>query len=134
MVERVGAEGAEVRIQSRIQAAPGGPEALVLIWRYILITNGQATAEEVVAQLLDVVGVEHAEEIMTAGEQLIERGRKDGLEKGQEQALVKILAARFGALPEPAAARIRAANSVQLDAWLDRVLTAATLHDVLDGA
>ena len=51
-----------------IQTAPGGSDALVLIWRYIMITNGQATPEAVVAQLLDVVGVEHTEEIMTAGE------------------------------------------------------------------
>jgi predicted transposase YdaD len=121
-----------------IQAAPGGSEALVLIWRYILITNGQAPPEAVVAQLLDVVGVEHTEEIMTAGEQLIERGRKDGLEKGlragQEQILLKLLRARFGALPDAAAARIHAADSARLDAWADRVLTAATLDDVLDGA
>jgi hypothetical protein len=84
----------------------------------------------VVAQLLDVVGVEYAEDIMTAGEQLIERGRK----AGQEQSLVKLLCSRFGALPETVAARIRAANSAQLDAWFDRALTAATLHDVLDEA
>ena len=113
-----------------IQAAPGGSEALVLIWRYILVTNGQATPEEVVAQLLGVVGIEHTEEIMTAGEQLIERGKKTG----QEQSLVKLLRARFGALPEAAAARIRAANSAQLDAWFDRALTATVLNDVLDGA
>jgi hypothetical protein len=28
-----------------IHAAPGGSEALVLIWRYILATNGQAAPE-----------------------------------------------------------------------------------------
>ena len=70
-----------------IQAAPGGREALVLIWRYILVTNPSATPDAVVAQLLDVVGVEHEEEVMTAGEQLIERGRKDGLEKGLEKGM-----------------------------------------------
>jgi hypothetical protein len=112
-----------------IQAAPGGSEALVLIWRYILVTNGQASPEAVVAQLLDVVGVEHSEEIMTAGEQLIERGMK----VGQEKILLKLLRARFGALPDAAAARIHAADSARLDAWADRVLTAATLDDVLDG-
>jgi hypothetical protein len=101
----------------------------VLIWRYILITNGQATPEAVVAQLLDVVGVEHTEDIMTAGEQLIERGRKDG----QERILVKLLRARFGALSDAVAARIHAADSTRLDAWADRVFTAATLDDVLDG-
>ena len=120
-----------------IQAAPGGSDALVLIWRYILVTNGQATPEALVAQLLDVVGVEHTEEIMTAGEQLIERGRtdglKDGLKVGQERSLLKLLRARFGALPEAAAARIHAADSTRLDAWFDRALTAATLDDALDG-
>jgi predicted transposase YdaD len=113
-----------------IQATPGGSDALVLIWRYVMVTNGQATPEAVVAHLLDVVGVEHKEEIMTAGEQLIERGVKTG----QERSLLKLLRARFGALPDVAAARIHAADSTRLDAWLDRVLTAATLDDVLDGA
>ncbi len=112
-----------------IQTAPGGSEALVLIWRYIMITHGQATPEAVIAQLLDVVGVEHTEGIMTAGEQLIERGMK----VGQEKSLLKLLRARFGALSDAATARIHAADSTQLDAWLDRVLTAANLDDVLDG-
>jgi predicted transposase YdaD len=120
-----------------VQTAPGGSEALVLIWRYIMITSGQATPEAMVARLLDVVGSEHTEEIMTAGEQLIERGMKAGLEKGrkegQEQSLLKLLRARFGALSEAAAARIHAADSTRLDAWFDRALTAATVDDVLDG-
>jgi len=116
-----------------IQAAPGGREALVLIWRYILVTNPSATPDAVVAQLLDVVGVEHEEEIMTAGEQLIERGRKEGERKGEERSLLKLLRARFGTLPEAAVARVYAADTTRLDAWLDRVLTAATLDEVLDG-
>jgi hypothetical protein len=116
-----------------IEAAPGGREALVLIWRYILITNPSATPDVVVAQLLDVVGVEHSEEIMTAGEQLIERGRKEGVKAERERSVLKLLRARFGALPEAAVARIHAADSNRLDVWLDRLLSAATLDDVLDG-
>jgi hypothetical protein len=112
-----------------IQAVPGGTDALVLIWRYILVTNGQATPEAVVAQLLGVVGVEHTEAIMTAGEQLIERGRK----AEQERSVLKLLRARFGALSDAAAARIHAADSTRLDTWFDRALTATTLDDVLDG-
>jgi hypothetical protein len=100
-----------------------------------MVTNGQATPEEVIAKLLDVVGLNHSEEIMTAGEQLIERGRKEGLEKGlkkgQEQSLLKLLRARFGALPEAAAARIQAATSAQLDVFFDRALTSPSLDDVL---
>jgi hypothetical protein len=79
---------------------------------------------------------------MTAGEELIERGRRDGIElgrrdgmkEGEQQYLLRLLRARFGALPEAAVTRIRGAESAQLDAWFDRALTAATLQDVLDGA
>ena len=39
--------------------------------------------------------------------------------------------ARFGALPAAAEARIEAADAAQLDVWADRVLTAATLDEVL---
>jgi hypothetical protein len=67
---------------------------------------------------------------MTAGEELIERGRKDGLEK----RLLKLLRARFGALPDAAIAQIKAADSARLDGWLDLVLTATSLEDVLGGA
>jgi hypothetical protein len=88
------------------------------------------TPEAVVAQLLDVVGLEHSEEIMTAGEVLIERGRKEM----QEGNLLKLLRSRFGALPETTAARIHAADTSRLGEWFDRALRAATLEEVLDGA
>jgi predicted transposase YdaD len=79
---------------------------------------------------------------MTAGEVLIERGRAEGLKAGrkegertgEERSLLKLLRARFGALPEAALARVRAADSAQLEAWFDRALNATTLDDVLDGA
>lgn len=117
-----------------IQAAPGGSEALVLIWRYILITNVQTPPDAVVAQLLEVVGVKHAEEIMTAGEQLIERGRDEGRKEGEERMLLRVLRARFGKIPDAVTARLRAADSALLEQWADRVLTAATLEDVLGSA
>jgi hypothetical protein len=39
-----------------------------------------------------------------------------------------------GARDLGAGARVRAADSAQLEAWFDRAITAATLDDVLDGA
>jgi hypothetical protein len=72
---------------------------------------------------------------VTAGEMLIERGRKEERAKSEatlREVLEQMLSTRFGALPEPAAARIRGAKAVQLKRWLHRVLTAATLADVLD--
>jgi flagellar biosynthesis/type III secretory pathway protein FliH len=102
-----------------IRTAPGGSEALL------------------------VVGEESREEIVTAAEQLIERGRKEGLEKGlkkglekgreseRREVLLELLCARFDTLPESAAARVRSADPAQLKRWLVRVVTAPTLADVL---
>jgi hypothetical protein len=47
------------------------------------------------------------------------------------ELLLKQLALRFGPLPEATRARVEAGSAEQLDAWAERVLTAATLHDVL---
>ena len=67
---------------------------------------------------------------MTAAELLIERGRQEG----QCKMLLKQLGARFGALPGQVVAQVRAADLDQLDLWAERVLTAATLGDVLGDA
>ena len=66
----------------------------------------------------------------------LKEGRREGLQEGQRttllKTLLKLLGARFGALPEPAVARIQAAGQAQLEAWLDLLLTAPALADVLD--
>lgn len=58
-------------------------------------------------------------------------GRKEGLDEGKRQSLLRLLRARFGDVPEATVARVHAASAAQLDTWLDRILTAATLDDVL---
>jgi hypothetical protein len=70
----------------------------------------------------------------TVGEQLIERGRLEGEHYGQRKALLKVLRARFGALPEAVLARVGAAEVPQVEKWLDRVGIAATLAEVLGEA
>ncbi len=130
-----------------VQAAPGGREALVLIWRYVLLMGGEVSSERLVEQLVSVVGEESKEEIMTAGEELIERGRKEGLAKGLEKGLakgvakgrqqtlykvlVKQLEARFGTLPAAARASIEAADADRLDQWFDQALIASSLDEAL---
>jgi hypothetical protein len=119
--------------------APGGAEALLLIWRYIVTANNPADPQELVKQLLAVVGKQEEREIMSIADWYEDRGRQAGLEKGRDEglrtgarnALLKLLHGRFGALPEAAAARIQAADTAQLDAWIGHVLTAATLDEVL---
>jgi predicted transposase YdaD len=69
----------------------------------------------------------------------LERGLEEGIEKGIEKGIVqakretlkRLLTARFGPLPDEVRARVDALSSTEeLDPYLDRVLTAATLEDI----
>jgi hypothetical protein len=120
-----------------VRRAPHGVAALVLIMRYIFAVNEADKPEELVARLVAAVGDEDKEEIMTAADQLMERGReqglKQGLEQGRREVLLDLLRERFGSLPNAAVARVTAAGLPELRAWSKRVLTAPGLDDVFGG-
>lgn len=61
-----------------------------------------------------------------------DQGRQEGRREGERAVLLRQLRARFGELPEAAVARIEAAESVALEQWAERVLSATTLAEVLD--
>lgn len=78
------------------------------------------------------------------GDELIERGRQQGLEQGKAQGLeqglargraedvLRILAVRGVPVDEPARQRILSCTDVTtLDVWFDRALGATRLADVL---
>ena len=77
-----------------------------------------------------------AEEFKQQG---LERGLQQGLEQGIEQGIVKgealvlqrLLAKRFGPLPAHVVHTISTASAEQIDTWVDRVLDAPSLEDVL---
>jgi predicted transposase/invertase (TIGR01784 family) len=135
LVDRLGAWLDLVR---EVRGAPHGVAALVRIMRYIFATNEPDQPEALVRRLLAAVGEEGKEEIMTAADQLIERGReqglKQGLEQGRREVLLDLLRERFGALPDAAAVRVTAAGMTELQAWSKRVLRASTLDDVFAGS
>lgn len=58
-------------------------------------------------------------------------GKKEGLLEGKRETLLRLLKTKFGPLPEEMISRVRAVPSVrELDAYLDRVLVAASLEDM----
>lgn len=60
-----------------------------------------------------------------------ERGIEKGLVVGKRDSLRKLLALRFGVLPQETETRLQALNTeAELDALLERVLTAPTLQDM----
>ncbi len=96
-------------------------------------------AEELRRLVAREVGKDVEEAIVTTADMLraegrsegLREGRSEGLREGQRAMLLKLLSKRFGALPEDAVARVNAAGPAELDAWFDRLLTAASLAEVL---
>jgi predicted transposase YdaD len=89
------------------------------------------TREEVWAMLNLLTSIEE-----TSGYQAIrDRGRAEGKDEGKAEAkaddLLRLLTRRFGSLPDWARARITAAPLGQLDTWLDGILDAGSLTDLL---
>lgn len=60
----------------------------------------------------------------------IQQGLQQGVQQGIERVLGALLASRFGALPEWAAARLHSASAEVLERWSVRVLDASSLEDV----
>jgi hypothetical protein len=83
-----------------------------------------------------LVGPEQEDNVQTFYEIIVqegyEKGREDGLEE-QRAILLRLLGQRFGAVPEPIAARVAAARSPELERWFNRVLDAASLDDMFTG-
>jgi hypothetical protein len=83
-------------------------------------------------------GVEEAvmswfqEQIEQKSQDARREGHLEGLLEGQRALLLKQLRLRFGELPAGVVLRVNEADASLLDLWTERVLTAATLDDVLD--
>ena len=58
-------------------------------------------------------------------------GRKEGLQLGEARILNALLRLRFGDLPVAVHQRIETADADTLLRWSERVLTAATLDEIL---
>ena len=59
-------------------------------------------------------------------------GRNEGRNEGRAEALRQLLTLKFGALQDETLERIRSAPADRLEVWTARLLTAATLDEVLD--
>ena len=71
------------------------------------------------------------EQVMKAGiAQGIEVGREQGIEQGERMVLLRLLASRFGPVPQRVARRVERARPAQLERWLERILTAKSLNQV----
>ena len=92
------------------------------------------------AKSFDAWAQQHEQKGLERGiEKRIEKGIEKGIEQGIEKGIIKgetlllqrLLTKRFGPLPDHAAQQIESATVGQIDVWIDRVLDAQSLDDVL---
>ncbi|MBX3230470.1 MAG: hypothetical protein KIT84_02945 [Labilithrix sp.] len=62
-----------------------------------------------------------------------EEGREEGVEKGMRETLELQLEKKFGALGVEVGGRLRAASHEEIVRWLERILVARSIDEVLDG-
>ncbi len=126
-----------------VARAPNGLKSLAQVLCYILQVNDHVKEDELTKLLEREIGPEAKEAIVTAGQQLIEQGRQQGIEQGRQQAieqgrqrlqevLMRLLRQRFGdEVTVHAERRIATASVEQIETWTARVLSAATLTELL---
>ena len=116
-----------------------GHRDVALVVRYIWRVAG-ATPFEIVRQRVIEVAPAMEETMASIEEQLIAKGIAKGIEQGfaqgVEQAtratLARLLRARFGSLSADVEEKIAEATIGELDAWVERVVTAGRLEEVFD--
>jgi Putative transposase, YhgA-like len=107
-----------------VASAPHGIEALAQVMRYILLVNDHVEPEALQAFLDRVAGPDAKDTIMTAGERLIQQGERS--------LLLRLLQQRFGSQVNSATEqRLATATAEQIGTWADRVLSAASLTELL---
>ena len=120
--------GRWVDVMREVVRAPHGLEALSRVVRYILEVNEHVRPEALQALLEREIGPEAKEPIMTAAQQYIEQGRKEG----KSIMLLGLVRQRFGdAVNNQIENRIETASITQLDTWTTRIFSAATLTELL---
>ena len=71
-----------------------------------------------------------AERMESWFEEATRKGVLQGMQQGERGLLRRLLARRFGALPDDVASRLSGASLEQLEAWGDQVLDAKSLDEV----
>lgn len=109
------------------------PDASAALLRYILLSGGEHSLDEVRRTIL--IHIPAAEAPMaSAGEQLIQQGFLRGRLSTLRETLADLIEVRFGE-PSPAVTSvIEAAQEAQLKRMLLRIATAATIEEVLSEA
>jgi predicted transposase/invertase (TIGR01784 family) len=118
------------RAVEAVLAAPNGVGAVAALFAYTLAV-GEDPAGDVQA-FAQSMGPDATEAFMTGAQQLIEQGRAEGRAAEKVAIVLHLLDKKFGPLEDSTIERVRGASAEELDHYVDRILVAATIADVID--
>ena len=129
-----------LRAADRDHGQPAGRDAIAALGWYALHTV--EIAPYLLHETFEHLLQRPEETIMSTAEKLMSQGRAEGkaeglaeglaagLTRGRAETLLRLIARRFGTLPDGTTERVHAATIADLDRWIDRVLDAGSLADV----
>ena len=131
------AEDARVEAALEVSEAPNGVAAFGTVLRYI--HEATEIPPERVSRMVRQLGP-RAEEAFMTGAQILRaegeakgraEGKAEGEAKGKAEVLLKLLELKFGSAPAATIERVRAAKIEELDRWVERIINASSLDEVL---
>ena len=127
-------------------AAALGLPTIIVVVRYLFKESAWLDREMLRAELAEVLPGQEEAVLSPAAQEIIAearpailaegeakgeiRGEAKGEAKGRAEMLLRQFRRKFGAVPDAAVARVRAAGIEQLDDWSERFVDAATLDEV----
>jgi len=93
-----------------------------------ILTSLLKNVPEAVKAIMNSLGYEYQSDF---ARRYYGQGKAEGRTEGRTELILKLLALRFGPLPDAIQTRVRSAQDAQLDAIAERLLTTRTLEEAL---
>jgi hypothetical protein len=94
----------------------------------LILISLSASAPEALEATMNSLGYEYQSDF---ARRYVAQGKAEGRVEGRVELTLKLLAWRFGPLPDTVRTRVRGAQDAQLDVVAERMLTAQTLEEAL---
>jgi hypothetical protein len=114
--------------------APDDHAAFEALLRYLKATHRRMSIDKLKGLLAGAAGSRSKEAMVAVLEELELPIERKARREGGARLLMKQMRARFGEVPAPVAARIKAAGDAELNRWAVRVLSAPTPAAVVEDA
>jgi flagellar biosynthesis/type III secretory pathway protein FliH len=123
-----------------LQGEPAGGSTLCAVLCYL--THVSAIPRPRISAAAEALPEPEKETFMTAAQEWmleglekgLQQGRQEGRQEGEraalESTLTRLVRLRFREMPNHLNARIEAATTLELERWIERILTAETLDDL----